>query len=87
MSRHPVPRPLRPLGVDKRAGPSGEVLQVRRRGWWCGCPRYCVDALPNSDRYPGYEKHRWLVHATEEELLFIPKLSWLSLYDTSVVVA
>jgi hypothetical protein len=46
-----------------------------------------VDALPNSDRYPGYEKHRWLVHATEEELLFIPKLSWLSLYDTSVVVA
>ena len=63
-----------------------ELARVARSGYievpslWIECC-YDVDALPNSDRYPGYEKHRWMVYANEGELLFIPKLSWMSLYE------
>jgi hypothetical protein len=63
-----------------------ELCRVARAGYievpslWIECC-FDVDALPNSDRYPGYEKHRWLVYADAGELLFIPKLVWLGLYE------
>lgn len=62
-----------------------ELCRVAKAGYievpslWIECC-YDVDALPNSDQYPGYEKHRWMVYADGDELVFIPKLSWLSLY-------
>ncbi|WP_261569144.1 class I SAM-dependent methyltransferase [Frankia gtarii] len=62
-----------------------ELSRVARAGYvevpsmWIECC-YDVDALPNSDLYPGYEKHRWIVQVNDGELLFIPKLSWMSLY-------
>jgi hypothetical protein len=63
-----------------------ELTRVARAGYlevpslWIECC-YDVDALPNADRYPGYEKHRWMVYAEEGELLFIPKLAWMPLYE------
>lgn len=63
-----------------------ELCRVARAGYievpslWVECC-YDVDALPNSYSYPGYEKHRWLVEAKDGGLLFIPKLSWMSLYE------
>jgi hypothetical protein len=63
-----------------------ELSRVAKAGYievpsmWIECC-YDVDAPPNSDRYPGYEKHRWLVHPENGELVFIPKLSWMSLYE------
>jgi hypothetical protein len=66
-----------PIGVCR------ELCRVARAGYievpslWVECC-YDVDALPNSYLYPGYEKHRWLVEAKDDGLLFIPKLSWMS---------
>lgn len=63
-----------------------EMTRVAKAGYvevpslWIECC-YDVDALPSSDSYPGYEKHRWMIHAKERELLFIPKLSWMPLYE------
>lgn len=63
-----------------------ELSRVAQAGYievpslWVECC-YDVDALPNSDQYPGYEKHRWMIYAEDGELLFIPKLSWMSLYE------
>ena len=69
-----------PLAVCNELSRVAKTGYVEVPSLWIECC-YDVDALPNSDRYPGYEKHRWLVHTTEKELLFIPKLSWLSLYE------
>jgi Methyltransferase domain len=42
---------------------------------------YDVDALPNTEDYPGYEKHRWMIDLLEDDtMLFMPKLSWMSLF-------
>lgn len=63
-----------------------ELTRVAKAGYievpslWIECC-YDVDALSNSDRYPGYEKHRWMIYPEQGELLFIPKLSWLPLYE------
>lgn len=69
-----------PIAVCNELSRVAKVGYIEVPSLWIECC-YGVDALSNSDRYPGYEKHRWLVHASEEELLFIPKLSWLSLYE------
>lgn len=41
-----------------------------------------MDVGPLTHRYPGFEKHRWLVLVEEgEELLFGPKQVWLCLME------
>ncbi len=40
-----------------------------------------MDVGPLTPRYPGYEKHRWIVLHHDEELLFIPKQVWLCLVE------
>jgi len=69
-----------PIGVCAELSRVGRAGYVEVPSLWIECC-YDVDALPNSDRYPGYEKHRWIVHADGEGLLFLPKLSWMPLYE------
>lgn len=63
-----------------------ELARVARRGYaevpslWVECLKD-VDEAPLTERYPGYEKHRWLVHIADGSLEFIPKQVWLGLYD------
>jgi hypothetical protein len=61
-----------------------EMIRVAKRGYievpsiWIEC-QYGIDAGELSRRYPGYQKHRWLVQMTDNHLLFIPKQVWLGL--------
>jgi hypothetical protein len=64
-----------------------ELSRIARRGYvkvpsvWIECT-FDVDVGPLTHRYPGYEKHRWLVLVEEgEELLFVPKQAWLCLME------
>jgi glycosyltransferase involved in cell wall biosynthesis len=63
-----------------------ELSRVAKRGYvevpsvWIECT-YDIDVGPLTPRYPGYEKHRWLVLEEESELLFVPKQVWLSLVE------
>ncbi|MGH3685774.1 MAG: class I SAM-dependent methyltransferase [Pseudonocardiaceae bacterium] len=63
-----------------------ELGRVARRGYvevpsaWIECT-YDVDVGPFTHRYPGYEKHRWIVLHEDGELLFIPKQVWLCLIE------
>lgn len=63
-----------------------ELVRVARRGYvevpslWVESLRD-VDVGPLAHLYPGYEKHRWLVHIDDGQLAFIPKQVWLGLYD------
>lgn len=62
-----------------------EMIRVAKRGYievpsiWIEC-QYGIDAGELSPRYPGYEKHRWLVLIEDNRLTFIPKQVWLALY-------
>lgn len=64
----------------------GELSRVARPGYvevpsaWIECT-YDVDVGPFAPRYPGYEKHRWIVLLEDGELLFIPKLVWMCLVE------
>jgi Methyltransferase domain len=69
-----------PIAVCRELSRVGKAGYVEVPSLWIECC-YDVDSLPNSDQYPGYEKHRWLVHVEDGELVFIPKLSWMSLYE------
>lgn len=69
-----------PIALSKELSRVGRAGYVEVPSLWIECC-YDVDALPNSGRYPGYEKHRWMIHPQDDGLLFIPKLSWLSLYE------
>jgi hypothetical protein len=63
-----------------------ELARIARRGYvevpsaWIECT-YDVDIGPLTRRYPGYEKHRWIVLHENGELLFIPKQAWLCLIE------
>jgi methyltransferase family protein len=63
-----------------------ELSRVARRGYvevpsaWIECT-YDVDVGPLTHRYPGYEKHRWIVLYEDGELLFLPKQVWLCLIE------
>lgn len=63
-----------------------ELSRVARRGYvevpsvWIECT-FDVDVGPLTSRYPGYEKHRWLVFHEDDELLFVPKQVWLGLVE------
>lgn len=63
-----------------------ELSRVARRGYvevpsaWIECT-YDIDVGPLTARYPGYEKHRWLVFDEDGELLFVPKQVWLALIE------
>lgn len=63
-----------------------ELARIARRGYvevpsaWIECT-YDVDVGPLTHRYPGYEKHRWIVLHHDGELLFIPKQVWLCLIE------
>jgi Methyltransferase domain len=63
-----------------------ELSRVARRGYvevpsvWIECT-FDVDVGPLTTRYPGYEKHRWLVFYDDHELLFVPKQVWLCLVE------
>jgi hypothetical protein len=63
-----------------------ELSRVARRGYvevpsaWVECT-YGVDAGPLASRYPGYEKHRWIVLHEDRDLLFVPKQVWLCLVE------
>ncbi|MGH8934496.1 MAG: class I SAM-dependent methyltransferase [Egibacteraceae bacterium] len=63
-----------------------ELARIATRGYievpsvWIECT-YDVDVGPLTSRYPGYEKHRWLVLFEDNELVFIPKQVWLCLIE------
>jgi hypothetical protein len=63
-----------------------ELSRVARRGYvevpsvWIECT-FDVDVGPLTHRYPGYEKHRWLVFAEDATLVFVPKQVWLCLIE------
>jgi hypothetical protein len=63
-----------------------ELSRIARRGYvevpsvWIECT-FDVDVGPLTPRYPGYEKHRWLVFFEDEELVFVPKQVWLCLKE------
>lgn len=63
-----------------------ELSRVARRGYvevpsaWIECT-YDIDVGPLTPRYPGYEKHRWLVFEEDAGLLFVPKQVWLALLE------
>lgn len=63
-----------------------ELSRIARRGYvevpsvWIECT-YDIDVGPLTLRYPGYEKHRWLVLDENGELLFVPKQVWLALVE------
>jgi len=63
-----------------------ELVRVAPRGYvevpslWIECV-FDVDVGPLTPRYPGYEKHRWLVMAEGHRLTFIPKQVWLCLLE------
>jgi Methyltransferase domain len=63
-----------------------ELSRIARRGYaevpsvWIECT-FDVDVGPLTHRYPGYEKHRWLVLAEDGELVFVPKQVWLCLLE------
>lgn len=63
-----------------------ELTRIARRGYvevpsaWIECT-FDIDVGPLTPRYPGYEKHRWLVFHEDDELLFVPKQVWLCLEE------
>ncbi|MEV7013382.1 methyltransferase domain-containing protein [Streptosporangium sp. NPDC051022] len=63
-----------------------ELSRIARRGYvevpsaWIECT-FDVDVGPLTARYPGYQKHRWLVLPENGELLFVPKQVWLCLVE------
>lgn len=63
-----------------------ELARVATRGYievpsvWIECT-YDVDVGPLTPRYPGYEKHRWLVLVEDGEIVFVPKQVWLCLLE------
>jgi SAM-dependent methyltransferase len=63
-----------------------ELSRVAKRGYvevpsaWIECT-FDIDVGPLTPRYPGYEKHRWLVLEQEDGLLFVPKQVWLALVE------
>ena len=63
-----------------------ELSRIARRGYaevpsaWIECT-FDVDVGPLTHRYPGYEKHRWLVLIQDQELVFVPKQVWLCLLE------
>jgi hypothetical protein len=63
-----------------------ELSRIARRGYvevpsvWIECT-FDVDVGPLTHRYPGYEKHRWLVFVEGGELRFVPKQVWLCLLE------
>ena len=63
-----------------------ELSRIARRGYvevpsaWIECT-FDIDVGPLTARYPGYEKHRWLVIDEGTGLLFIPKQVWLCLVE------
>ncbi|MPZ89231.1 MAG: methyltransferase domain-containing protein [Nitriliruptorales bacterium] len=65
---------------------SRELSRISRKGYvevpsvWIECT-FDVDVGPLTSRYPGYEKHRWLVFHEDGELLFVPKQVWLCLVE------
>lgn len=63
-----------------------ELSRIAHRGYveapsaWIECV-FSVDVGPLTHRYPGYEKHRWLVLEEDGKLLFVPKQVWLCLFE------
>lgn len=66
-----------PVGVCK------EIARVGKRGYietpsiWIEC-QFGIDAPDESLGYPGYQQHRWLVDYQDGNLVFLPKLAYLT---------
>lgn len=64
-----------------------ELSRIARRGYvevpsvWIECT-FDIDVGPLTHRYPGFEKHRWLVFDEgDSSVLFVPKQVWLGLIE------